>query len=300
MCCWSPAAAKACSWRPSFACRRRKGGRHADGADPQPVLSGLFRRGGDGRGRAGVGASGRARPASSRITPPCRTPISPRARAAMAYLCTPANPQGTVASSRERLKSAIRLARASSTSSSISDECYSGDLYRHARRRPVQLGACAALRRRPQERAGVSIPLSKRSSVPGLRAGSVIRRRRRSDRQVLQAARPRRRGAKPMPVMARGNRAVARREFMRRRPTARCHRRQARRRRAHLRQSVRLLSARRRLFPLARCRRRQIARRKRLWRDAGIRVLPGAYLARPDAAMAAQPGAAYIRVALGA
>ncbi len=36
---------------------------------------------------------------------------------------------------------------------------------------------------------------------------------------------------------------------------------------------------------------------KRLWAEAGLRVLPGAYMARPDAA-GVNPGQPYIRVAL--
>ena len=36
---------------------------------------------------------------------------------------------------------------------------------------------------------------------------------------------------------------------------------------------------------------------RRLWREVGVRVMPGAYLARADAS-GGNPGARYIRVAL--
>ncbi len=89
-------------------------------------------------------------------------------RAAMAYLCTPANPQGTVAT-LERLKEAIILARKHDFVL-IADECYS-EIYDD--KPPAgALEACAALGG-DLKNVLVFNSLSKRSSVPGLRSGFV-------------------------------------------------------------------------------------------------------------------------------
>ena len=70
-------------------------GRAAGGADPQPLLSLLCRRGGDGGGRAGIPAGDPARRASCPIPTPCPRRFS--RRTALAYVCSPSNPQGAVA-----------------------------------------------------------------------------------------------------------------------------------------------------------------------------------------------------------
>src|SRR4029079_19751134 len=82
--------------------------------------------------------------------------------------CSPGNPQGTVASLKQ-LKDLITLAR-NHDFVLIADECYS-EIYSGAP--PVgALAACAAL---GEGLANVLVfnSLSKRSSVPGLRAGFV-------------------------------------------------------------------------------------------------------------------------------
>jgi len=89
-------------------------------------------------------------------------------RAGMAYLCTPANPQGNVASI-ERLKETILLAREHDFVL-ISDECYS-EIY-NAGPPAGALEACAALGG-DFKNVLVFNSLSKRSSVPGLRSGFV-------------------------------------------------------------------------------------------------------------------------------
>ncbi|MEW5727257.1 MAG: aminotransferase class I/II-fold pyridoxal phosphate-dependent enzyme [Pseudomonadota bacterium] len=89
-------------------------------------------------------------------------------RTALAYLCTPANPQGTVAS-LERLKRAVLLARRHGFVLAV-DECYSEIWDRH---QPAgALEACAALGG-GLDNVVVFHSLSKRSSVPGLRSGFV-------------------------------------------------------------------------------------------------------------------------------
>ena len=91
--------------------------------------------------------------------------------AAMAYLCTPANPQGTVASLAQ-LKAAITLARKHDFVL-VSDECYS-ELYNdESAPPPGLLQAAAELGNTDYRRCLVFHSLSKRSSLPGLRSGFV-------------------------------------------------------------------------------------------------------------------------------
>ena len=89
-------------------------------------------------------------------------------RTALAYYCSPANPQGAIAS-MDTMKSLVELAR-DHDFLLVSDECYS-ELYYGAP--PTGAAeACAAL---GGSLANVSImnSLSKRSSAPGLRSGFV-------------------------------------------------------------------------------------------------------------------------------
>lgn len=89
-------------------------------------------------------------------------------RTALAYLCSPANPQGAVAS-LEQLKGMIELARRHDFVL-VGDECYS-EIY-SADPPPGLLEACASL---GSDLSNVLVfnSLSKRSSAPGLRAGFV-------------------------------------------------------------------------------------------------------------------------------
>jgi len=102
-------------------------------------------------------------------------PEAELARVSLVYCCSPANPQGVVAS-RDYLCALIRTARAHDFIVAF-DECYS-EIYDHAP--PVgALEACAALADEDGDRDGalrnvvVFNSLSKRSSVPGLRSGFV-------------------------------------------------------------------------------------------------------------------------------
>ncbi|MHB1206021.1 MAG: aminotransferase class I/II-fold pyridoxal phosphate-dependent enzyme [Rhodospirillaceae bacterium] len=208
-------------------------------------------------------------------------------RASAAYLCTPANPQGAVAS-LEQLKSLIRLARAHDFVL-ISDECYSeiyGDLAPAG-----ALAACAAL---GDGLANVLVfnSLSKRSSVPGLRSGFVA-----GDPDLIaKFARLRAHGGavQPLPVIA-ASAALWRDEI-------------------HVEENRALYRAK--IEDAAKIFGNQFgfyrpaggfflwldvgdgeAAAKRLWSEAGIRVLPGAYLARTGG-NGKNPGQPYIRVAL--
>ena len=212
------------------------------------------------------------------------------ARAAMAYICTPANPQGTVAS-LDVLKDMIRLARAHDFVL-VSDECYS-EIYADTPP-PGALQACAEL---GGGLANVLVfnSLSKRSSVPGLRAGFVA-----GDADLIaKFGKLRAHGGavQPYPVM---NAATA-----------------LWRDEAHVDDNRRLYREKfddaARIFGSSFGFYRPSggfflwldvgdgeAATKKLWRDAGVKVLPGAYLARPATANdpASNPGRAYIRVAL--
>jgi N-succinyldiaminopimelate aminotransferase len=90
------------------------------------------------------------------------------ARTALAYFCTPSNPQGTVAP-LDQLVSLVELARAHDFII-VFDECYSEIYDREPP--PGGIAACAAL---GGSLANVIVmnSLSKRSSVPGLRSGFV-------------------------------------------------------------------------------------------------------------------------------
>ena len=92
------------------------------------------------------------------------------ARAAIAYYCSPSNPQGAIAS-LETLKSLVVLAREHDFLL-VSDECYS-ELYYDSGPPPGAVEACAALGG-DMRNVVVMNSLSKRSSVPGLRSGFAL------------------------------------------------------------------------------------------------------------------------------
>jgi N-succinyldiaminopimelate aminotransferase len=208
-------------------------------------------------------------------------------RAALAYLCTPANPQGTVADAALLERSVAAARRHGFVLAS--DECYS-EIWDRAPP-PGALAACAAL---GEGLANVVVfnSLSKRSSVPGLRSGFVA-----GDERVLAAfARLRAYGgaATPLPVLAAAAalwrdeaHVVLNRDLYR----------------AKLDLAAERLGGR---FGFARPAGGFFlwldvgdgeAAARALWAEAGIRVLPGAYLAAEDAD-GVNPGRAMIRVAL--
>ena len=208
-------------------------------------------------------------------------------RTAMMYLCSPANPNGTVAG-LDYLKEAIRLARQHDFVLAV-DECY-GEIYDKTPP-PGALQACAELGR---GFANVLVfnSLSKRSSAPGLRSGFVA-----GDEALIQRLKTLRSygGANlPIPILAastalwrdeahvEANRDLYRTKFDR---------------------ADRLLKGRfgyRRpdggFFLWLNVGDGEEAARK-LWSKGNIRVLPGLYLAREDAT-GINPGRPYIRVAL--
>lgn len=208
-------------------------------------------------------------------------------RAAMAYLCTPANPQGSVAS-LERLKQTIELARKYDFVL-ISDECYS-EIYDSIPPAGA-LEACAALGG-SLKNVLVFNSLSKRSSVPGLRSGFVA-----GDADLIakfNKLRSHSGAVQPVPVLTAAaalwsdeahvddNRALYRGKFN---DAAQI-----------FGKSFGFYRPEGGFFLWLDVGDGERAA-KALWTKAGIKVLPGGYLARPDAA-GRNPGASYIRVAL--
>lgn len=208
-------------------------------------------------------------------------------RTALFYLCSPANPQGTVAS-LTYLKQAIGLARQYDFVLAV-DECYA-EIYDRAKP-PGALEACAAL---GGDFANVLVfhSLSKRSSAAGLRSGFVAG----DPRLIGHFSHLRSYGGcqVPLPIQAAAT-ALWRDE-------------------AHVEENR---ARYRRKFDIAES---AIAGRfgfyrpdggfflwldvgdgeeaaVRLWRDAAIRVLPGGYTARVGGS-GINPGSNYIRLAI--
>ncbi len=208
-------------------------------------------------------------------------------RTALAYLCTPSNPQGAVAS-LDYLKKAITLARKYDFVLAV-DECYA-EIYDKTPP-PGGLEACQDL---GDDFKNVLVfhSLSKRSNAPGLRSGFIA-----GDPDLIKKFKILRNygGASlPIPLLA-ASAALWRDD-------------------AHVEENRKLY---REKFDRA----DQILNGRfdyyrpeggfylwlnvgdgekaaaKLWGEAGVRVIPGAYLARPDAT-GINPGAPYIRIAL--
>jgi aspartate/methionine/tyrosine aminotransferase len=212
-------------------------------------------------------------------------------RTALLYLCTPSNPEGAVAD-LDYLKKAVRLARHYDFVLAV-DECYAEIWDKSAP--PGALEAAAALddgSDDPFANLVVFHSLSKRSSAAGLRSGFVA-----GDRRVIalmQRLRTYAASAPPLPIMA-ASAALWADE-------------------AH---AVEIRDGYRVKVDLAEAALGDVAGFYRpaggfflwlevgdgeaaavkLWRDAAIRVLPGAYLGRRDAD-GINPGDRFIRVAL--
>jgi succinyldiaminopimelate transaminase len=208
-------------------------------------------------------------------------------RTALAFLCSPSNPQGAVAD-LEYLKKAVLLARKYDFVLAI-DECYA-EIY-DAAQPPGGLEACKALGNSYQN-VLVFHSLSKRSSAPGLRSGFVA-----GDQNLIQNFKTLRNygGALiPGPLQAAStalwknnthvdkNRALYRQKFD-------C--------------ADQILAGRFDYYRPAGGfylwlnvgNSEEVT--KTLWREAGVRVIPGNYLAQTDVS-GVNPGAGFIRIAL--
>ncbi len=209
------------------------------------------------------------------------------ARAALFYLCSPANPQGAIAS-LDYLKSAIRLARAHDFVLAV-DECYC-EIYDKGAP-PGALEACAAM---GGDLSNVLVfhSLSKRSSAAGLRCGFVA-----GDPKLIALMDTLRSygGAQvPLPIQEAAtalwreethveeNRALYRRKFD---------------------VAERVLKGRFGFYrpPGGFLLWLDVGDGEEaaltLWREAAVRTLPGAYIARANA-RGENPGKRYIRVAI--
>ena len=208
-------------------------------------------------------------------------------RIALAYLCSPANPQGSVAD-LERLKSTVALARKHDFVV-VGDECYS-EIYGDDPP-PGLLQVCASMN---DDLTNVLVfnSLSKRSSVPGLRTGFVAGDTNLIER--LQTLRAHGGAAVPLPLMAAAA-ALWRDET---------HVEENRERyRRKFDDAADIFGTR---FGFAKPKGGFFlwldvgngeAAARALWQLGGIKVLPGAYLSRPDES-GTNPGKRYIRVAL--
>ncbi len=211
------------------------------------------------------------------------------ARTALVYYCSPANPQGAIAD-LETLKSLVRLAREHGFMVA-SDECYAEIYDRGVAAPPGMAEACGALGG-ALDNVAIFNSLSKRSSAPGLRSGFVAGEaefiRRYTRLRDYGGAPP------PLPLLAAAE-ALWRDE-------------------GHVSESRELYRRKLDLAEAALDGALGFYRSpggfylwldvgdgedaaRRLWREAGIRVLPGAYIAKTDAD-GDNPGARYIRCAL--
>lgn len=211
------------------------------------------------------------------------------ARTAMIYFCSPANPQGAVAS-LEQLKDLIRLARRYGILLAI-DECYA-EIY--DREKPAGALQAAIELSGTLDNVVVFHSLSKRSSLPGLRSGFIS-----GDRDFLVRFRNFRNIAAPqvpMPIMAASAAAW----------NDEAHVEENRARyRAKIDAAERILGNRFGFYRPAGGFFLWLdvgdgeAATRELWAKGGVKVLPGKYLSREDSIDGGgNPGAAYIRVAL--
>ncbi|MFQ5785257.1 MAG: aminotransferase class I/II-fold pyridoxal phosphate-dependent enzyme [Alphaproteobacteria bacterium] len=209
------------------------------------------------------------------------------ARAAMAYLCSPANPQG-VAADIDYLCRLIELARARDFVLVV-DECYA-ELYTGARPAGA-LEACARLGGNLSNLL-VFHSLSKRSNLPGLRSGFVA-----GDPDILsQYLKLRNYGAVAMPLPVQAASAALWRDAAHVAETRAFYIR-------NVDAAARILGNR---FGFYRPDGGMflwldvgdgVTAARRLWSEAGVKVMPGAFMTR-DIPGSETVGAPYIRVAL--
>ena len=207
-------------------------------------------------------------------------------RVALAYICSPANPQGAVASA-DYLADLLALAEKHDFKI-LADECYS-EIWRDAA--PTGLLQVAAAEGADPERAVVFHSLSKRSNLPGLRSGFVAS----GAQSMLRLRQLRAFAGAPLPLPLQ-------------KVAEACWQDEA-----HVTASRALYQAKFRQADqiFAGLQGYQTpaggfflwlpvddgeAATVKLWRETGVRVLPGAYLSRDAGGQ--NPGTGYIRVAL--
>ncbi|WP_323716271.1 aminotransferase class I/II-fold pyridoxal phosphate-dependent enzyme [Paracoccus aminovorans] len=210
-------------------------------------------------------------------------------RATVAYLCSPANPQGSIAS-EDYLEELIALAEKHDFLV-FSDECYS-EIWRDA---PPPGALAVATRMGLPDRVVMFNSLSKRSNLPGLRSGFAAG----GAEQIAQMRRLRSYAGAPLPLPVQRVSAAAWADE------------------AHVDQSRALYQQKYRIadrvlgnipgyqpvtggfflwLPVPESVGTGEDAARKLWAEAGIQVLPGAYLARDSEG--GNPGRNFIRVAL--
>lgn len=208
-------------------------------------------------------------------------------RTAIAYICSPSNPQGAIAS-RDYLRDLIALAEKHDFKV-FADECYS-EIYR--REKPVGALQVAREMGADPERVVIFHSLSKRSNMPGLRSGFVASGPKNIHH--IKQLRAYSGGAAAVAGSGGLGTGVGRRGTCRR--LTRALRREIQYRGRGIRRHRGVRGSRCGIFflwlPVADGEEAAI----KLWTRTGIRVLPGAYLSRD--ANGQNPGAGYIRVAL--
>lgn len=220
-------------------------------------------------------------------------PADTLARTAIFYLCTPGNPQGAVAS-RDYLKKAIGLAREHDFLL-VLDECYA-ELYYRDSPPPGGVEVAYAMGRGPRGHALDNVvcfhTLSKRSSAAGMRSGFGVGAP--ATMAALNRLRSYSCAATPYPIQAASaalwrdeahaieNRAIYKSKF------AAAER--------HLGRHPGFYSPEAGMFLWVDVGDGEAATKK-LWQEAGIKVLPGRYLTKndPDGGNAGIP---FIRIAL--
>ena len=210
-------------------------------------------------------------------------------RTALAYYCSPANPQGAVAD-LATLESAVRLARQYDFVLA-SDECYGEIFDRDTPPPPGAAQACAALDG-TLDNVAIFNSLSKRSSAPGLRAGFVAG----EASFIRHFARLRDYGgaAPPLPLLAAA--AALWRDEDHVADNRELYRRKLDLAEEALRGGNGFYRPAGGFYLWLDVGDGEEAAR-RLWREGAVRVIPGAYLARTDSA-GRNPGSRYIRCAL--
>ncbi|MFP5480498.1 MAG: aminotransferase class I/II-fold pyridoxal phosphate-dependent enzyme [Alphaproteobacteria bacterium] len=207
-------------------------------------------------------------------------------RTAIAYICSPANPQGAVASA-DYLADLLTLAEKHDFTV-LADECYS-EIWREAP--PPGLLQVAAAQGADPERAVVFHSLSKRSNLPGLRSGFVA-----SGPESMQRVRQLRSFAGaplPLPLQRVAEAAWADEGHV---TASRALYQQKFRDADRIFAGVQGYQAPDGGFFLWLPVDDGEQAALRLWRETGVRVLPGAYLSRDAGGQ--NPGKGYIRVAL--
>jgi len=205
-------------------------------------------------------------------------------RTVACYMCSPANPQGAVAG-KEYWRDLIALAERYDFQV-FADECYS-EIYRDV----PPVGVLECIGDANPERVVAFHSLSKRSNLPGLRSGFIVG----GPATIREAKQLRTYAGTPLPSpLQHAAAAVWADEEHVTRNRAQYHEKYDMADRI-LGNVPGYMSPEAGFFLWLPVGDGEVAA-LRLWKETGVRVLPGAYLARPDGA--ADPGKGYIRVAL--